>query len=75
MFAVPDRTVARHLMALTDDVPVGPGMPGLTVTAAAVYAALKQRGATSTARRYLTQAQVVEAVTDDPAMGDKSPNL
>lgn len=53
--AVPNPTVAGHLVALADGVPVGPGTPRLTVDAAAGFAALKLFVDTSTARRYLTQ--------------------
>jgi len=50
--------LARQLLALGDDVPVGPGTPRLTVAAAAVYAADRL-----TSGKSLTQQQVADAAS------------
>ncbi|SFS09884.1 transcription initiation factor TFIIB [Halomicrobium zhouii] len=50
--------MARQLLTLGDDVPVGPGTPRLTVAAAAVYAADRL-----TSGKSLTQQQVADAAS------------
>lgn len=49
--------IARYLLGMADEEPIGPGTPRLTVAAAAVYAADRL-----TDGKHLTQPQVVEAV-------------
>ncbi|WP_306060415.1 transcription initiation factor IIB family protein [Natronococcus wangiae] len=52
------RDVARHLMEIADEVPIGAGTPRLTVAAAAVYRADRVLGG-----EFLTMQQVADAVS------------
>lgn len=54
--------LTSHLVELADQEGVGPGTPRMTVAASALYASLKMLGDTGSARRFLTQDQVVDAV-------------
>ncbi|MFC4990480.1 transcription initiation factor IIB family protein [Saliphagus infecundisoli] len=52
------RDVARHLMEIADEEPIGAGTPRLTVAAAAVYAADRLLGS-----EWLTMQQVADAIS------------